>query len=602
MKVHRYIYTRLPKTQSPTGKGGFQSAFLPGELITGKEVLEIESHIHFPEGVGLRRQTTVFYKKIKGETYLVILLLRPLPEVKDEHGRGGVFLCEGFFIGEADWRPISQVSPFVDLVVPHQFASMDALLDSPDVDRAQGRITPIEVSPPQVLLGETPVPPGELLMTVYHVAQTQNRDLSVVIMDSPGEVTRAYEACAAFMPESLRPNLGWNDAFDGGKIFFSPLRLFGFTDIQPVTGRPAMFSEGGTQVVWPDEEIRNYGSPTDPFSQWLLEVSPSGPVPRKLLNELHALSQAMVSKSPTGPDMPSDPEFERVNARVIRQLYEAAVAPLVGPGWTRMLLEGLDTHAQLSAWMRGFPILELATGMEALIIHSGVTPETLPNAPEPRVVMQGSPNLQLLTTMWTLNPPSPGILDTVPEAVAVDSLALMLRRGSHHKGQLLPVLRHYLPLLRQLPLDTRVRENLAQYIKPKVPESLNYKNLPMASIAMEEGAYDCIMDRPIDWLQLLDSWLLRTGGDEAAWWVLAKLWELPHVERYPVLSAYVLGKSLPSSLQPGSVARKSLLQALRDVHAARETTLRDLGFSAEEIRAAGGQKGFISRLLSSLKR
>lgn len=604
MKVHRYIYTRLPKTQSPTGKGGFQSAFLPADLITGKEVLEIESHIHFPDGVDPKGQTTILYKKIKGETYLILLRLRPLPEVKDEHGRGGVFLCEGFFFAEADWRPIPTVTPFIERIAPYQFPSMDALLDSPEVDRVNGRITPIEVDAPAVDVwnDEAEAPPGELLMAAYHVAQTQNRDLSVVLKGNPQEVTKAFEVCAVFMPESLRANLGWNDAFDGGKIFFSPLRLFGFSDIQPVTGRPAMFSEQGTQVIWPDEEIRSYGSPTDPFSHWLLEVSKNGRVQRQLLNEMHALSQAMVSKSPTGPEMPSDPEFERVNAAVIRKLYESAVVPMVGEDWTRKLLEGLDTHQQLSSWMRGFPMMEIAAGIEGLILHRGATPEIVAKAPEPRVVMVGSPNLQLLTAMWTLKAPNPEVMDAVPEAQAIQSLAVMLRRGPHHKAQLLPVLQHYLPLLPKLPNESRIRENLAEYIKAKVPDAFNYKNLPITTIAMNAGAFECIMEKPFDWYQLLDDWLKKTGGDENSWWVLVKLWELPKLENYQVLAAFVTGKTLPRDLERGSVGRKALLKAMREVHGLREKTLLDLGFGQDEINAAGGQKGFLSRLFSSLKR
>ena len=97
MKIHRYIYTRLTKDLSPTGKNGFQSAFLPGDLLGSKEVLEIESHIHFPEALETDN-STVFYKQVKGELYLVMLILRALPEVRDEHGRGGAFLCEGFLI------------------------------------------------------------------------------------------------------------------------------------------------------------------------------------------------------------------------------------------------------------------------------------------------------------------------------------------------------------------------------------------------------------------------------------------------------------------------------------------------------------------------
>ena len=145
MKIHRYIYTRPTKDLSPTGKGGFQSAFLPGDLLASKEVLEIESHIHVHDGLKEKGDSTVFYKQIKGEFFLVLLLLRPLSDVKDEHGRGGAFLCEGFMVAEKDWRPMNVISELRDLVAPHRFASLTDLLSSPDVDTKAGKIKDLEL-------------------------------------------------------------------------------------------------------------------------------------------------------------------------------------------------------------------------------------------------------------------------------------------------------------------------------------------------------------------------------------------------------------------------------------------------------------------------
>ena len=598
MKIHRYIYTRLTKDLSPTGKNGFQSAFLPGDLLGSKEVLEIESHIHFPEALETDN-STVFYKQVKGELYLVLLILRALPEVRDEHGRGGAFLCEGFLIGEKDWRQMNTVAELRELVQTHRFPSLEALLSSPDVDTLAGKIKdldlPFEPNQGRRLDEEEDEPAAELLMAVYHVAHTQNRELAIVLQGSPAEVSEIFEICSTFMPDSLRTSVAWDDAFDGGKIFFSPLRIFGYTDQPPVTGRPAMFSGRGTKVKWPDAEIAAFGQPSDPFSNWLLEVCVN-PVSRQLLNAMYTLSQAMVSKSPTGPDMQSDPLFELVNRDAIGNLFESGLLPQLGAKWTAQLKDATNYHDQLICWMRGYPIHEITEGLQWAILSKEISPEMIADAPNAKIVGQGSPTLQLLAGMWTQKFPSEEMLSQIPEGQQSEALGVILRHGDHKSLTFLPALAAMRKSISSLPREPKIVENLGYYIQTKIPAKYLDFKVGLVATVIELADYDCLADGEIDWLMHLNRWLALTGGNEESWKAAKRLGKTEDFTQYPNIRAFALGTSLPLELERKGKGRFGLISALVKVHGMKMDELMDMGFFKAEIEEAGGKAGILNRI------
>jgi hypothetical protein len=599
MKIHRYIYTRLTKDLSPTGKGGFQSAFLPGDLLASKEVLEIESHIHVHDGLKEKGDSTVFYKQIKGEFFLVLLLLRPLSDVKDEHGRGGAFLCEGFLVAEKDWRPMNVISELRDLVAPHRFASLTDLLSSPDVDTKAGKIKDLELpfTPNQGrrLDEEEDEPAAELLMAVYHVAHTQNRELAVVLQGEPAEVTEVFEICSTFLPDPLRPLIGWDDAFDGGKIFFSPLRIFGYTEILPVTGRPAVFTSRGAKVKWPDPEIAAFGQPSDPYSNWLLEVCVN-PVPRPMLNAMYALSQAMVSKLPTGPNMQSDPLFELVNREAIGKLYVSGLQQVLGDRWLTQLLDATNHHDQLMCWMRGYPPKEITEALEWAILSKDISPEMIPDAPNAKIIAQGSPTLQLLAAMWTNQIPEESVLSEIPENQRIEAMTLILHHGVHKHLPFLPVLSFFRNHISGIQRDDKVTENLGIYIQSKIPSQYLDFKVGMIATVMELGDYDCLVDPGFDWLLHLNRWFALTGGNEESWKAAKRLGKTENFNQYTNIQAFALGSTLPLELSRKGEGRFGLLSALVKVHGKTMEELLDMGFFKAEIEKAGGKSSLMTRI------
>jgi hypothetical protein len=601
MKVHRYIYTRLSKDLSPTGKNGFQSAFLPGDLLSNKEVLEIESHIHFPEGLQIEAQSVVFYKRVKGELYMVLLLLRPLNEVKDEHGRGGTFLCEGFLLAERDWRPIWRISDLRTLIEPHQFANLEALLASPAVDRTTGRIADLELAVPeryweQALAGLEDEPEDELLMAMYHVAKSVDRDLAVVVEGLPAAVSSRLETCALFLPEALRPLVGWDDAFDGGKIFFSPLRVFGYSGMMPTTGRPAVFGAKGQPANWTEAGMAKWGKPSDPFSQWLLEVSVN-PVPRAQLDAMYALSEAMVSGRPTAPTMQSDSVFEMVNKGRIHQLFLQGLTLHLDQRWAEKLAELTSPRQQLMFWMQSYQVSAITELLEASILHQNLVPEIMKEAPAEKVVRQGSPALQILSTMWTLEPPDESLMAAMAPDRIAPVLTLLFGRGPHENCPFATVAAYFKDHLPQLDDEPKVLENLIPYVRAKVPAEYAAFKEYMSKMAIQTGQYGCLRDEPTDWLRLLDQFLATTGGNTEVWKAAKQLGKTADLQAYRTLRAFALGEGPKTKeLEKAGEGRQGLLKCLIEVHGYKEDKLAELGFGSTEIGGVDKKLGFLGKL------
>lgn len=602
MKVHRYIYTRLSKDLSPTGKNGFQSAFLPGDILASKDVLEIESHIHFPEGLQIEAQSAVFHKQVKNELYMVILRLRPLGEIKDEHGRTGTFLCEGFLIAERDWRPIWRISELIALLAPHQFASLDELLNSPVVDCKTGRIQDLEIDVPAGYWEESLPdfeiePEEEMLMAMYHVAKSQDRDLAIVVEGEPAAVSARLETCAMFMPEVLRPRIGWDDAFDGGKIFFSPLRIFGYSTNEPTTGRPAVFSSmPGSKAKWVEAEMARFGTPTDPFSHWLLEMSVS-PVPRPKLGAMFALSEAMVNGRPTSADMETDTIFEIVNKDAIRKLFVQGLLLHMDNRWAEKLADLTETSQQLQLWLQSMQIPALTALLKERILSQNLTPEIVAETPPEKIIRQGSSALQALLAMWTQISPDKAVLEGIAPSAVEPVLTMLFGRGPHDKTPLAAVATHFSSVLPRLTSNAKVAENIEYYVAAKVPEEYEDLQHGMAKMAVLLGEYGCLHDQPTDWLRLLDRWLVYSGGDRDLWKAAKQLGKTVDLDKYRSLKVFALGETVFSpEVEKNPQGRKGLLQCLIEVHGIKDKKLLDMGYFQSEIDALGSSRGLLGKI------
>ncbi|HHG86642.1 MAG TPA: hypothetical protein ENJ82_17975, partial [Bacteroidetes bacterium] len=257
MIIHQYIYTRLPKAHSAQGKDGFQAAFVPPNFLTAAELLALESRIHFPTNPTFSEKWLAFFQEIEHQQYLVLFFLKSLPLEKDSLGREGNFLCQGFFLPEKCWQiypsPLALL-PFLEGQCLH---SLQAVLASPKTFPETGIIAPLAVK-----MADLPKPPHEMGGLEPHVVslwralrglnEKSGTGFSLVLKGPALAVTRALAGAHALLPAAQRPGLGWDSAFDGGRIHFSPFRVFGYAQNAPQTGRPIGLDLANGQWNWGD--------------------------------------------------------------------------------------------------------------------------------------------------------------------------------------------------------------------------------------------------------------------------------------------------------------------------------------------------------------
>lgn len=239
-QVHQYVYTRLPKELSPRNQEGFQSAYLPDGFLPNDSAIELESRIHFPAKKNFSQKRVIFWQQISGQHFLVIFFISALPEEKDAYGRGGVFLCHGFFVPENLWLPYHTPIAVADFLEAHRLTSLNALSNSPYADQETGKIAPLEIDPAHL-------PPPSQAIGALHPCTAQvlqalpllkPNGLSLVLNGTPTEVERVMDQALALAPFQLKVQLGCDPAFDGGRLHFSQMQLFGYEEQSPTTGNP----------------------------------------------------------------------------------------------------------------------------------------------------------------------------------------------------------------------------------------------------------------------------------------------------------------------------------------------------------------------------
>jgi hypothetical protein len=598
MKIHRYIYTRLPKAASPWGKEGFQSAFLPHDLLQRSEVMQIESCIHFPENLGDKVKSAVFYLKGAKQTFLTVLFLVAQPEEKDDHGRGGIFLCEGFLIEEKDWHGIRDLGSLWLRLREQRIGSLPNVMAATGIDFKAGTIDAIERdwaengSPHPA----SPAIDAHLLAAVYNLLNGKFKDLSIVLKGRPEEVSQKIAPIGRLLPDALRPRLGWDDAFDGGKIFFSPLKLFGYQDNVPVTGKPVRFDPESGELPLMEPDQVGAAEPSDPFSRWLAAVQ-QDIQPQPKLNALYALSEAMVAGVSAAPEMESDPLFEELNAETISELFAKGISALAGADWLPYFEVLIPNAGRLSIWMKGFQVTHLAELLEQVILQSDLSPAKVKTPPAPTLVAAGSPALKALATHWTKEVPSIETMQMIPEQRRSEVLAAMIKHGDHRRLAYEPLLIQYHTQLPELTKDVAVALNLRPYLDAKIPEVFDVVRGGLVTMVIEQGDFRALIGEEIDWLKVFDNWLVTHGGDIDAWREAKQLGKATDLTAYPHLEIFANGKGeFPRRLRDSQEGRRGYLEALMRVHGYKAKDLQAIGFGQDEIDAASEKGGFFGKL------
>ncbi len=601
MKIHRYIYTRLEKEASPRGKSGFQSAYWPEKLLDSGQILDLEANIHYPENLGVSGKNALFYQTVGGQEYLVVLYLFPQPDATDSHGRGGIFLCEGFLIEEADWKQIPHLLDLIDFLEDKPFRKLEKLFASADVDQENGTIAPLEFSADagywQVCAKRREEEcEADLLITLYHQAIGLLPDQAILLQGESQMITERLAVAASYLPLKLRNKVCWDDTFDGGKVFFSQMKVFGFSEFPSVGGKQIRFAKEGSKAEWTDASLSKYALPSDLFAKWLMEVSDS-PAAFEKTNAVFALAEAMKQNTKPSSELTSDPIFEAVNKDAVEAFFEERLGEKVGNEWAKVIAQMIPLHEKLGIWIAGFPDEKLQRPLLAGILHRKIGPSIIEKAPPEALIASDNAGLRLMNSMWTGKVPEDIDFKAFGESEVCDWLRLMLLEGDHSEYYMQDMLPKCIEFLRLVTRDKDVAEKLQPYILRNVPAQFSGFAGEVATMAIRMGEFGSIVDKETDWNFLTERWLVEEGGDLVAWKAIKKMAKDPGIENYVILRAFAWGEEkIPIELEHSSEGRNGFLNALIEVHGFNESQLMLMGFFGVEIKATGANFGLFSKL------
>lgn len=601
MKIHRYIYTRLEKEASPRGKGGFQSAFWPEDLLDSGQILDLEAYVHYPENLDSTGKNALFYQTINGQELLVVLYMFPQPDATDAHGRGGIFLCEGFLIEEADWKQIPHLLDLFDFLEDKPFRTLEKLMASPSIDLEKGNISHLEIPMSadywQICARrrEEEVE-SELLITLYHQALGLLEDQSILLKGTPEKVTERLAVAASYLPLVIRNKIAWDDHFDGGKLFFSQLKVFGFSELPVQGGKQIRFVDAEGKAEWTDPEDQKFAHPTDIFSNWLLEISSSPPVFEKL-SAIYDLAETMKNGHAPTADLVSDPIFEIVNQNEVNLFFEKQLAVKFGEAWAKIIGDMIPLHDKLGLWIAGFPIEKLERPFLAGILHYQIGPSKISEAPPSSLIRPDNAGLRLMNAIWTGEVPEDIDFQAYGETEVCEWLKLMLLEGDHSQYYMQDMLPKCIEFLRLITRDHAVAEKLQPYMKRNVPSHFEGLKDDVATMAIRMGEFGSFVGKETDWNFLTERWLVEEGGDLVAWKAIKKMAKLPGIEKYVILRAFAWGEErIPIELEHSSAGRKGFLDALIFVHGFKPSQLMLMGFFGVEIKATGANFGLLGKI------
>jgi hypothetical protein len=610
MKIHQYIYTRLSKHDSPWDKAGFQSAFLPKEFPDRSNAIDLESFIHRPEGDSFASKHVVFWKEFKGELYQVIYFLDDLPGETDEFGRGGIFMCHGFLIPSAVWKRYRRPLALASELEAYRYHSIEALLDSPYVDTDLGTIAPVELdeddlAAPSVRANPLSETESQILNVLAGLAMDrEGGPRHLVIKGAPWQVEKLLDRVFAYLPEPARTALGWDSGFDGGKMQFSPFKIFGYDEMEPVTGNPIRLDldTGGFE---PGEFGAKALEAPDAFTRWMgscLEVEQTW----VYLDQMGLLAEKLEKREAIPAGLPFDGCFATANAVLVQDSFLAGLESTWIPAWLELLVAENPPEKQLKALLSGFAAADLSGMLENAILRQKIRPAAIAKAPPASAVAAGSPLLQQLATMWSSDPLDPASVQHLSPGDRQDWLRLASGSplaDSPHFVELVLAEKEALPNLKREPA---IRARLESHFEARLYPQLKPLSRAMMDQLMEKEPVEVLGESTPDWLRVLEHYLATLGiplQDIRNAAALREQISADKLRNYPFLEACLYPAGNVAARLGDYKLRAACLRVLIHGLNMQERALRDLGFEREEITDinpdAGGLLGKVRKLFGN---
>lgn len=593
MKIHQFVYTKVAPDASPHGKSGFHMLFYPTDFLTKKTLLELESHVHYPGPDLFARKRTYFFKKIEDVNYLVVIFLTPLPEMKDEFGRTGVFIAQGFLVPPGLWRQRPRFTEIAALLEPHLFADNLAALNAEQTDPDTGNLPPAEIAPsglpePESGLRELDKSEKQVFNALYSLLTRKGEDVRLVVKGSPDEADELLGQCAARLPEELREQVGWDGGFDGGKLFFYPLRVAAYSKQAPTTGAPLHYSVSGAAFQG-HERLSIYASADAFYERW---VGKAPPEHLKWRESVYRLSQYLERSAAELPELPPDEAlavFAEANEDKVATAFRALLSeqPVIGKGWVVALYEQLGADRQMMLILDNFQLARLAEALEEIILDQRIAPENVSEPIPAKVAQSGGQMIQALSLLWTRDAIP---LKTLQQFGAQDQLRLFRYLSETEFAEsdwLYERLLHAPDAFYALLEDERFQILAQTWLADQVPDPWRpARDLAAQSILAERMIGDFAVSK-VDWKLALERWLEKNE------WTNKNIRRIHKAGRkageigpeYPLLRQLARPAS-PAPNDLGADMRRMLIRAQIEILGLTPRQLKTLGWNKEDVKAA----------------
>lgn len=607
-KIQQYVYTRLSKERSPRGKLGFQSVFLPEAWHERGFILELESRIHFPKYDTFSEKNVVFYQDLGGVPHLILLWMRLLPELRDEQGRSGIFMVHGFIVPPEVHRLARRPVTLMKLLEPYLFLDIEDAMNSPLADHETALIQPVEVDTSNMWQGveagmeQIGLWERQLLSFIYKQVQGELDDWTLALKGHPEEIQKVMDHLAGYLPNDIREKVGWDPAFDGGKVFFSAFKTFGYSRVEPVTGRP-LFFDLETKTFLDSSLSHQLLVNERPFDRFLRNnLKPE--TPQEEIEQAYALSASLYAGKGVPPGMQLQGGFADSIQDLSRTYFENLATEHVPHAWAMAMREALDyeTICQAMNGQMGLPLLGIC--LERTIVAFGVTPSKMGESLSDDLVKKGTARLELLHTMWTEEPPAKDLIHAIPPNSLQEAFRIMATTKLAKEDWFFRLLAEYPVLFSRTLSDPDFYVHAKKWLTKQIPKSHRGSRNLMVEYMMQTGQLgEMKQDKP-EWNLLLEQYLSDGNYNRKELKaVVETVSDLQfNASKYPLLHAFTFpGDKIPGAIGMNANRRQRMAYAMVICHDFGPKVLTEMGFSRQEVGMAMGQrKGIIGKIKSLL--
>ncbi len=541
MKVYQFVYTKVPKEESPWRKADFHTVFYPVDLINKEELFEIEKRIYFPGGT-FERKETIFFQKIREEHFLIILHIKNLPEEKDTFGRGGIFICHGFLFPEELWRKYPSFLSLFEPLKDFLFEDRKRLLSSHLINRNTGDIQPLEISSEKVKEIPRTLPKltsdFELKMVILFnkIASPKENRQTVLLKGEPKKITYFMDKILAYVPDDIKVNLGFDPAFDGGGLPFYPLKIVGYSESLPTGGSPIKIDLENFTI---DESVEIFGlfTPSSSYERWLYHCREANS--KEQVERAYTLSVFLDKGLPGENYLDEKKCFCSVNKDLIIDRFQKRLENLAGTE----IIEGLKTLPAdliLNLLIEDIPLHKLANHIEDLIIKKSLPLSSSKSFMSRSIVQSGSPRLRLIEKLWREGIVEKNDFFSLPEKERIEFARYLVKTGFLKKNWMKEFLNEEIFVALFSSYDTKEKiENFLKEIIGKDKEIKEIGDIFFKEILNQKGSF-LLLKGTLNYIELIEKSLETKRWEKQDLKRLLKWLEKRGIEKKEKLTKLIL--------------------------------------------------------------